>query len=218
VILIEGGPRILPTFPERLASRATRDLEHLGVQVWTSSPVTAVDAEGVAIGSERLCAATTLWAAGVRASELGASLGVPLDDQGRVRVAADLSAPGHPEVFVAGDLARADDANGEAYPGLAPVALQQGRFVAKTILRDLAGRPRGAFRYVDKGKLATIGRSKAVGQFGRFSVVGPGAWILWLVVHVYYLVGFKNRLFVVLQWAWSYLRFRRGARLIVTRE
>ena len=218
VILIEGGPRILPTFAERLASRATRDLERLGVQVWTSSPVTAVDAEGVAIGSERLRAATTLWAAGVRASEVGATLGVPLDDQGRVRVAADLSVEGHSEIFVAGDLARADDANGEAYPGLAPVALQQGRFVAKAILRELSGRPRGAFRYVDRGTLATIGRRSAVGQFGRLRVVGSSAWILWLVVHIYYLVGFKNRLFVVLQWAWSYLRFRRGARLIVNRE
>ena len=218
VILIEAGPRILPAFSERNASRATRDLEGLGVQVWTSSMVTDIDERGVEIGRERLEAATTLWAAGVRASPLGASLGVELDAQGRVPVGPDLSLEGHPEVFVVGDLALCTDEDGEPLPGLAPVALQQGTFAARTILGDARGAARRRFRYVDKGTAATVGRSKAVVAVGGLEFAGFPAWVTWLAIHIYYLVGFKNRLFVVLQWAWSYLTFRRGARLIVDRE
>ncbi|MGH0031761.1 MAG: NAD(P)/FAD-dependent oxidoreductase, partial [Myxococcota bacterium] len=215
VILLEAGPRILPSFPESLARRATRDLESLGVQVWTGSAVTGVDGGGVDVGPERIAAATTLWAAGVQASPLGAALGVEVDRQGRVAVEPDLSLPGHPEVFVAGDLARVDDAHGRPLPGVAPVAMQAGRFVARAIRNDRAGRPRGAFRYRDRGQMATVGRSRAVCDFGRLRFGGFAAWLFWLSVHIYFLVGFKNRLFVVFQWAWSYLTYRRGARLIV---
>ena len=218
VILIEAGPRILPSFPEAQSRRAMRDLEGLGVQVWTSSAVTGVDARGVNVGDERIRAATTLWAAGVQASPLGRSLGVPLDRQGRVRVEPDLSVPGHPEIFVIGDLARLDDAAGVPLPGMAPVAIQQGRHVARTILRELRGDAREPFRYRDRGQMATIGRSRALCDLGRVRFAGFAAWVVWLVVHIYFLVSFKNRLFVVLQWAWSYLTFRRGARLIVAAD
>lgn len=215
VILLEAGPRILPMFNDRLAQRVTRDLESLGVQVWRNSAVTKVDGEGVGVGRERIQAATTLWAAGVQASELGRTLGVELDRQGRVVVTPNLTVADHPNVFALGDMAHAVDAAGNALPGLAPVAMQQGRFVARTILADLAGKSRGEFRYRDKGQMATIGRSRAIVEFGRLQFAGFFAWLTWLLVHVYFLVGFKNRLFVVLQWAWAYLSFRRGARLIV---
>jgi NADH dehydrogenase len=218
VILIEAGPRILPGFHEKLASRAVRDLEGLGVQVWTSSPVTRIDAEGVEIGEERLQCATTLWAAGVRPAALSARLGAALDKQGRVIVGPDLSLPGHPEVFVLGDQAHVPGPGGAPLPGLAPVALQQGRHLARQLRRELAGKPRKPFRYLDKGQMATIGRRRAILEMGRLRLAGPLAWLAWLVVHVYYLVGFKNRLFVVLQWAWAYLTFRRGARLIVDKS
>ncbi len=218
VILLEAGPRILPSFPERLARRATRDLESLGVQVWTGSAVTGVDADGVDVGSERIAAVTTLWAAGVQASPLGAALGLDVDPQGRIVVEPDLSLRGHPEVFVAGDQAHVEDQEGRTLPGVAPVAMQQGRFVARAIRNDLAGRPRGTFRYRDRGQLATIGRSRAICAFGRLRFGGWLAWLFWLCVHIYFLVGFKNRLFVVLQWAWSHLTYRRGARLIVSRD
>jgi NADH dehydrogenase len=218
IVLIEAGPRILPMFSERLASRATRDLETLGVQVWTASAVTAIDAAGVQIGRERLESCTVLWAAGVRASALGASLGAALDPQGRVIVGRDLAVPDHPELFVAGDLASSRGADGRALPGLAPVALQQGAFVAQAILSDLGGRPRGEFQYRDKGSASTVGRSRAVVAVRGLEFSGTLAWCIWLAVHLYYLVGFKNRIFVVLQWAWAYLRFQRGARLIVEPE
>jgi len=218
VMLIEAGPRILPTFSEKQAARATRDLESLGVQVWTASPVTSVDAKGVRCGDERILAATKLWAAGVRSSPLNAMLGSKLDSQGRVIVEPDLSLPGYPEVFAIGDQAHALGADGDPLPGIAPVAIQQGRFVAHLIAGELRGKPRGVFEFRDKGKLATIGRSKAIGVVGRFEFAGWWAWVTWLLVHIYYLVGFKNRLLVVIQWGWSYLRFRRGARLIVNRE
>jgi hypothetical protein len=205
------------TYTPRRGSRF-KPIAVLGVQVWTGSAVTAIDAAGVQLGHERVQAATVLWAAGVRASELGASLGVPLDRQGRVIVGPDLSVPGHARLFVAGDLACAHDAAGQPLPGLAPVALQQGAFVAEAILADAAGRPRGVFSYRDKGSAATIGRSRAVVAVRGLEFSGLLAWCIWLAVHIYYLVGFKNRLFVVLQWAWSYLRYQRGARLIVNRE
>ncbi len=219
IILIEAGPRILPMLAPELASRAVRDLEWLGVQVWTSSPVTNVDAKGVEVGAERIESATVLWAAGVRAEELGRTLGVELGRGGRIPVGPDLRVAGHREVFVAGDLAQALNSDGRELPALAPIALQQGRFVARQIRRDLRGESEPeAFHYVDRGTLATIGRSRAVGQVGRWQVSGSFAWLVWLLVHIYYLVGFKNRLVVVIQWAWSYFRFRRGARLIVEKD
>jgi NADH dehydrogenase len=218
VILIEAGPRILPSFPEALARRATRDLESLGVQVWTASPVTRIDATGVEVGRERIETATTLWAAGVEASPLGKALGLPTDRLGRVLVGADLALPDHPEVFVLGDQAHALGADGAPLPGLAPVAIQAGRFAARAIRGELRGRPRGAFEYRDRGQMATIGRSRAICASGRLQFGGFAAWLFWLCVHIYFLVGFKNRLFVVLQWAWSYLSYGRGARLIVSRE
>ncbi len=218
VILIEAGPRILPSFPESLARRAMRDLEALGVQVWTSSPVTRIDATGVEVGRERIEAATTLWAAGVEASPLGKTLGLATDRLGRVQVGPDLTLPGHPEVFVLGDQAQVAGPSGEPLPGLAPVAMQEGRFAARAIRDELRDRPRRVFSYRDRGQLATIGRSRAICEAGRLRFGGFLAWVFWLCVHIYFLVGFKNRLFVVLQWAWSYLSYGRGARLIVSRE
>lgn len=218
VMLIEAGPRILPAFSEEMASRAVRDLEELGVQVWTDSLVTNLDENGVEIGEERVSSATVLWAAGVEASGLGKELGVELDRQGRIIVEADLTLPGHDRVFVAGDQASCHDAGGNQLPGVAPVAMQQGRYIARTIRDELSGGERKPFRYVDKGKLATIGRSRAVAEVGNFKLGGFFAWLVWLVVHIYYLTGFRNRLFVVLSWAWSYLSFKRGARLIVGKE
>ncbi len=219
VILVEAGPRILPSFRESQASRATRDLESLGVEVWTASPVTLIDAAGIEVGRERIETFTALWAAGVEPSALNRTLGVSLDAQGRVLVGADLSLPGHPEVFVAGDQACfSPDSSSSPLPGHAPVAMQQGRFFARTVRRDLRGEPRERFRYIDRGQMATIGRRRAICEIGRFHFGGWFAWMTWLVVHIYYLVGFKNRLFVVLQWTWSYLRYGRGARLIIAKE
>jgi NADH dehydrogenase len=218
VFLIEAGPRILPTFSPAQASRAVRDLETLGVQVWTSSAVTEIDAGGVGIGKARLRAGTVLWAAGVKASPLGREVRTDVDRQGRVVVEPDLSLKGSPKIFVAGDLARFTHQSGAPLPGTAPVAMQQGRYVARTILADLSGRGRQPFRYRDKGQMATIGRSRAILQIGSLEMAGFPAWLLWLAVHIYYLTGFRNRLLVVLQWAWSYVTFGRGARLIVGNE
>ncbi|MCM3881753.1 MAG: NAD(P)/FAD-dependent oxidoreductase [Vicinamibacterales bacterium] len=215
VLLIEAGPRILPSFSEEQAAQAVRDLEHLGVHVWTSSSVTSIDADGVAIGKERVHAGTVVWAAGVNASPLGKTLGADVDRQGRVVVEPDLSVKAHPNVFVAGDLALYTHQTGAPLPGTAPVAMQQGRHVGRTILRDLRGEPRQPFHFVDKGQMATIGRSRAITQIGGLKLSGFPAWLMWLAVHIYYLAGFKNRLLVVLQWAWSYVTFSRGARLIV---
>ena len=218
VILIEAGPRILPAFSESLALRAVRDLESLGVQVWTSRPVTEVDASGVVVGEERVGSYTTLWAAGVQPSSLNRELGSALDAEGRVIVRPDLSLPGHSEVFVAGDQAHVRGRDGEPLPGLAPVAMQQGRYLSRRIRAELRGEVCPTFAYRDRGKMATIGRSRAICQTPHFQFAGRLAWFAWLLVHIYYLVGFKNRLFVVLQWAWAHLTFRRGARLIVSKE
>lgn len=218
IMLIEGGPRILASFPEKLATRATRDLESLGVQVWTGSRVTGVDAQGVEVEDEKISAATVLWAAGVRASGLGAQLPATVDRQGRVRVGPDTSVPGHPEIFVIGDLSDFRDLDDRPLPGVATVALQQGRFVADTLLRDLAGRPRRRFEYLDKGQMATIGRSRAILQSRKLTMTGNMAWLAWLFVHIYYLSGFRNRIFVLFSWAWSYMTFARGARLIVGKD
>ncbi|MES2790651.1 MAG: NAD(P)/FAD-dependent oxidoreductase [Planctomycetota bacterium] len=218
VIMLEAGPRILPMFSEQMAARATRDLEHLGVQVWTGSAVTKIDADGVDIGTERIQAATVLWAAGVKASPLGQAAGLAVDRQGRVLVEPDLSVKGHPNVFIAGDQSCYTHQTGKPLPGTAPVAMQQGQYLAQSIRLDLAGKPRKPFRFHDKGQMATIGRSRAIVEMGRWKITGFTAWMMWLVVHIYFLTGFKNRLLVVLQWAWSYLSFHRGARLIVTKN
>lgn len=218
VILIEAGQGILASFGPELASRAARDLEALGVQIWTNSKVTDIDASGVQVGQERIRTGTVLWAAGVRASDLGESLGAERDAQHRVKVSPELTVPGHPEVFVLGDMALVIGPNGKPLPGVAPAALQQGRYAASTILDDLRGKPRKPFVYVDKGQMATIGRSRAVVQTGALHIGGFIAWLAWLVIHIYYLSGFKNRLFVLMQWAFSYLTFARGARLIVDKH
>lgn len=217
IVLIEAGPRILPSFDPYLSSRATRDLEGLGVQVWTESAVTSLDADGVEIGRERIDAATVLWAAGIQGSTLGACVSPDRDRQGRVPVLPDLSLEGHSSVFVVGDLARFDEGEA-ALPAVATVALQQGRHVARNIQADLSGDERRPFAYVDKGQMATIGRRRAVLQSGRLKLAGFPAWILWLLVHIYYLSGFRNRLIVLFQWAWSYFTFARGARLIVEKN
>jgi NADH dehydrogenase len=217
VILVEAGPRILPMFSEEQSNRAARDLEKLGVQIWTSSVVTNINDEGVELGDERIRAATVLWAAGVEASELGQAGGMHVDNRGRVLVEPDLSLEGYPNVFVAGDQASYTHQTGSPLPGTAPVALQQGRFIGKTIRNEVKGKPRSKFHFRDKGQMATIGRSRAIVEMGRLKLAGFFAWVVWLVVHVFYLTGFKNRVLVVMQWAWSYLSFRRGARLIVDR-
>ena len=218
VVLIESGPRILSMFSEQQASQATRDLEKLGVQVRPNTLATSIDEHGVQAGPERIASSTVLWAAGVRGVELDGQDCVEVDRGGRVVVNEDLSIDSYPNVFVAGDQSCFTHQTGKPLPGTAPVAMQQGRYVAETIRRDLEGKPREAFRFVDKGQMATIGRSRAIVEIGRLRFSGWFAWVTWLVVHVYFLVGFKNRLLVVLHWAWSYLTFRRGARLIVERE
>lgn len=218
VILVEAGPRILPMFSEQQSDRAARDLENLGVQIWTSTVVTDINEEGVELGEERVNAATVLWAAGVEASGLGQSGGMPVDNRGRVIVEPDLSVEGYPNVFVAGDQSNFSHQTGQPLPGTAPVALQQGRYIGKTIRQELKGKPRSQYYFFDKGQMATIGRSKAIVEVGRFKFAGFFAWIVWLVIHVFYLTGFKNRMLVVMQWGWSYLTFRRGARLIVDRD
>lgn len=219
VVLLEAGRRILPAFTDKSAAHATRDLESLGVQVRVNSKVTAVTADGVELGSELIRAATVLWAAGVRANEIGRALGVECDSAGRVIVGPDLSIPGHPEVFVAGDLAHAvDQKTKRVLPGVATVAMQQGVYVARTILAERSGRTRQPFRFVDQGQMATIGRSRAVCEIGRLRFAGRLAWWLWLLVHIYRLSGFRNRLSVLVQWTWSFFTFGRGARLIVPRE
>lgn len=218
VFLMEAGPRILAAFPPRLADRASRDLEKLGVQIWTSSRVTELDDGGVTVGDERIAASTVIWAAGVKAEEIRDGLDVETDRQGRIVVNSDLTIEGADNVFVAGDQASFKAPDGNALPGMAPVAVQQGRFVAKTILADIAGKPRKEFKYHDKGIMATVGRNKAILKSGKWQMTGRLAWFAWLIVHIYFLTGFKNRLFVVMQWAWSYFTFRRGARLIVGKQ
>jgi NADH dehydrogenase len=214
ILLLEGGPRVLAAYSEKLSLKAKEQLEHLGVEVRTSHIVTRVEPGAVWVGDTRIPAQVVLWAAGVAASPLGAKLGIPIDRAGRVFVQPDLSVPGHPEVFVIGDLAALQDEHGKMLPGVAPVALQQGRWVAKAIARDLEHQPRRNFRYHDKGSLATIGRAAGVAQFPKFSLSGYFAWLAWLFVHIFFLIGFRNRIIVMIQWAWSYLTYERGARLI----
>ena len=218
IILIEAGPRILPNFSEKLSLRANRHLENLGVQVRTFKKVTKIDADGVNMGDERIEAATVLWAAGIQASSLNRQLKGELDSMGRIVVEPDLSLKHYPEIFVAGDQAHFSHQTGKPLHGIAPVALQQGRFIAKNILKELGGKPREKFHYIDKGQLATIGRNNAVLEIGRLKIGGFWAWIIWLFVHIYYLIGFKNKFVVLLQWASSYLTYQKGARLIVNHD
>ncbi len=214
IVLLEGGPRVLPAFPEDLSRSAEEQLKRLGVQVQTSAMVTAIEPGSLQIGTTRLPAAVILWAAGVAAAPLGKKLGAPVDRAGRVLVNPDLSIPGHPEVFVIGDLAALKDEHGKWLPGLSPVAIQEGRATAHNIGRDLQGEPRKNFHYWDKGTIATIGRAAAVADFGKIHISGFLAWLSWLFVHIFFLIGFRNRVLVMIQWAWSYLTFERGARLI----
>lgn len=218
VILLEGGPRILPSFPESLAKTAHRNLEELGVEVHTNSVVTLVEPNAVHVGAERIAARTIFWAAGNAASPLGRSLGVPVDHAGRVVVEPDLSIPGHPEVFIAGDLALVNREGMPQVPGVAPAAMQEGRAAARNILRLRRGQPTQAFRYRNKGDLAVIGRSRAIADLGRVRFTGWFAWLFWLFLHIMYLVGFRNRVSVLVQWAYAYFTYQRGVRLITNPE
>ncbi len=214
VTLIEAGPRILPTFSEDLSASATEQLQRLGVEVLTGTAVTNIDKDHVSMGDRMLPATVVLWAAGVAASPLGQLLGVPLDRAGRVHVGPDLSIPGHSHVFVLGDMAAALQDNGKPVPGVAPAAMQMGKFAAAAILDDVKGENRKVFHYNNKGNLATIGRSSAVADVKGVKLKGHTAWFTWLFVHVLFLVGFRNRITVVWDWFWAYVSFQRGARLI----
>jgi NADH:ubiquinone reductase (H+-translocating) len=214
ILLLEGGPRVLPAYPEDLSRSAEDQLRRLGVEVRTSTMVTGVEPGVVKLGDTRVPATVILWAAGVAASPLGRELGAPVDRAGRVLVNPDLSIPGHPEVFVIGDLAALKDENGKWLPGVAPVAMQEGRATARNIKREIAGESRRDFSYFDKGSLATIGRAAAVAQFGKLHISGFIAWLSWLFVHIFFLIGFRNRIIVFIQWAWSYFTYDRGVRLI----
>jgi len=209
VILIEGVSRVLPPYPPTLSEKAASQLRGLGVEVMTNAIVTNVSDHDVRVGETTIPTRTVLWAAGVQASPLARTIGAPLDRAGRVFVEPDLSVPGHPEVFVIGDLAAV-----EKVPGVAPAAIQEGTHTAKNIERMIAGQPSLPFRYHDKGSLATIGRAAGVADFGRIKLSGFLAWAAWLSVHIFFLIGFRNRILVILQWAWAYVTFQRGARLI----
>jgi NADH:quinone reductase (non-electrogenic) len=210
VVLVEGSDRVLPPYPQDLSEKALHQLERLGVTVWLGKRVTGVDIDGVTMGSERLIAKTVIWAAGVASSPLGQSLGAPLDRAGRVQVAADLSVPGYPEIFVAGDLAAV-----QGVPGIAPAAKQMGRHAALNLKNSLKGEPREAFRYRDYGQLATIGRKAAVAMIGKVKLSGFIAWFVWLVAHIYFLINFRNRLVVMFDLAAAYWTFQRYARIVI---
>ena len=214
IILIEAGPRVLPTFDSSLSQAAQHALETLGVEVRLGSAVTSCDEGGVTLPSERIEARTIAWAAGVMASPAGRWLGVETDHSGRVNVGFDLSVPGHPDVFVIGDTASVPGAQGRPLPAIAPVAKQQGAYVAARLLGQLEGKDTPPFRYRDFGSLATVGRKRAVVQMGRLRITGFVAWLLWSMAHIYFLIGFRNRLSVVMNWVWNYVSFQRGTRLI----
>ncbi len=226
ILLMEGSPRVLLTFPPKLSASAERALAHLGVETRTGATVVDLNQEGVTVRTgervERISARTVLWAAGVEASSLGQILskriGSPLDRDGRLMVEADLTVPGHPEIFVIGDLANFSHQTGRPLPGVAPVAMSEGRYVARAIEARLRGKPLGPFHYFDKGNLATIGRNKAVADFGFVRISGFFAWIVWLFVHLMYLVEFDNRLLVLVEWMYNYFTRNRGARLITGPE
>ena len=214
VVLVEAGPRMLAAFDERLSASAQRAIEKLGVEVRLDTRVTDVRADGVQLGDTFLPARTVLWAAGVQGPPLAHALGVPLDRAGRVKVQADLSIPGHPEAFVIGDLASFEVDGGGTLPGLAPVATQQGAHAADNVLATLEGQPRRPFRYLDKGIMATVGRSVGIAQAGRLRLSGFLGWLAWLFIHILFLIGFRNRLLVMIQWTWAWFTWGRGARLI----
>ncbi len=214
IVLVEATSRILGTFPEKLAQKAQKALNKLGVTVRTGSPVEAVNAEGVVIAGQLLPGRTVIWTAGVEASPAGRWLGAEVDRAGRVKVAEDLSLPDHPNIFVIGDTASVIQ-DGKPLPGVAPVAMQEGSYVASAIVQQIAGRSHAAFRYHNKGNLATVGRAWGVVDMGKVRMTGFLGWAFWLTVHIIYLIGFRNRAVVVFQWAWAYLTFQRGARLIL---
>jgi NADH dehydrogenase len=213
VLLVEGADRVLPGYPPDLSLKAQQQLETLGVEVRLNTFVTDIDEEHITAGDERIPACNVFWAAGVEASPLGEKVGAPLDRAGRVEVEADCSVPDRREIFVIGDLAHATD-DGRPVPGVAQGAMQMGRHVARMITADIDGRPRSAFHYVDKGNLATIGRARAVADMGRLRFSGFFAWLLWVFIHIFYLIGFRNRILVMTQWAWAYFTSQRGVRLI----
>jgi len=227
IILVEAAPRILTAFPEVLAKKAQKALNRLGVEVRTQAPVEAIDENGVVIAGKPLAAKTVIWTAGVTASPAGKWLGVETDRVGRVKVSGDLTIPGHPNIFVIGDTASVIE-NGKQLPGMAPVAMQEGRYVASMIAHRVAGKKNvrtrrsgetsalavAPFHYINKGNVATVGRSYGVVEIGKLRVAGFLAWVLWLAIHIFYLIGFRNRILVIFQWAWAYLTFQRGARLI----
>ena len=217
VILLEGGPRLLPSFPENLSARTRADLEELGVEVRTGALVSDITDHAVHIGDEIIHTHTVIWAAGNAASPLTRDLGVELDRAGRVAVLPDLSVPGHPEIFAIGDLATVIQ-DGKPVPGVAQGAMQMGTTAARNIGRDVAGKPRKPFRYFDKGNLATIGRNRAVADFGGVTFAGFPAWILWIFIHILYLAGFRNRATVLIEWAYAYFTYQRGARLLTESE
>jgi NADH dehydrogenase len=214
IILVEAAQRLLTPFDPSLSEEAKRSLEQLGVEVKLNSAVTALDCDGVSIGEERIAARTVIWGAGVMASPAARWLNVEADRAGRVKVAPDLSAPGHPDIFVIGDTAAAMGTDGKPLPGVAPVAKQQGQYVAALLISREESRSVPAFRYRDFGALATIGRKRAVVQMGRLKLKGFIAWLLWSVAHIYFLIGFRNRFAVATNWLWNYVTFQRGTRLI----
>lgn len=214
VILIEAGPRLVPNMPEQLSIRTFELLKRLGVEIFLNSPVTEITEDHIIAGGQKLAARTVIWAAGIAGSPLGATIGAATDRNGRVEVNRDLSVPGYPDVFVAGDLAAVVDVKGRIVPLLAPAAIQEGRHAAMNIMRLIGKQPTIDFKYNDKGALATIGRSAAVADLGRLKFSGAFAWFIWLFVHIFFLIGFRNRFFVLIQWAWSYLTFHRYSRLI----
>jgi NADH dehydrogenase len=213
IVLIEGSDRVLPPYPPDLSGKARLQLEKLGVTVWLGKRVTGIDTDGVSIGAERLAAKTVLWAAGVASSPLGRLLGAPLDRAGRVQVEPDLSVPGHPEIFVIGDLASLP-----GVPGIAPAAKQMGRHAATNIKRRLSNLSTIKFTYRDYGQLATIGRNAAVADFGRVKLSGYPAWLIWLVAHIYFLINFRNRIVVLFDWATAYWTFARYARIVIRND
>ena len=214
VILLEGKDRVLPPYPPVLSEKARKQLVDLGVEVITDAVVTDINDREVCIGERSIPTRTILWGAGVQASPLARSLGVPLDRAGRVIVEPDLTIPGHNDVFVIGDLAAVEQYDGSLVPGVAPAAIQEGQHTAMNLDRAVEGQPLRAFRYNDKGSLATIGRAAAVADFGKLRFGGFLAWLAWLGIHIFFLIGFRNRFLVITQWAWAYLTFQRGARLI----
>jgi NADH:quinone reductase (non-electrogenic) len=217
ILLLEGGPKILPSFAPDLSKSAHRQLAELGVRVLAGAQVTGIDEHGVYLGAESIRAATVIWAAGVGATALTTRLGAPIDRAGRVLVNHDLTVPGHHNVFAIGDMTYLEQ-DGKPLPGVSPVAMQMGRRVARNIRNDLAGKPYEEFRYFDKGSMATIGRKAAIAEIGKLHLSGFIAWMAWLTVHIFFLIGFRNRFAVLFNWAWSYFTYQRGARLITGRR